>query len=159
MTQTVSILLVDDNTAIHESFKNIFSKKEKNVEFDNLNSLLFDSKIEKNHTSDETFRVDSAYQGMEGLHLVKKSVANKQKYSIVFMDIRMPPGMDGIETMKKIWEIDPDLPIVIISAYFDYSFEDISTMLNNSKRFLILKKPFDIVEIRQIVNAFTRKNN
>ena len=76
---------------------------------------------------------------------------------MVTVDVRMPPGWDGIETTQKLWEVDPDLQVVICSAYSDYSWDEIIAKLGNSDRLLFLKKPFDAMEILQLANALTEK--
>jgi diguanylate cyclase len=71
--------------------------------------------------------------------------------------VSMPPGWDGMKTIQKIWEVDPDIQIVICTAGADYSWEDTITTLNEIDNFLILKKPFDTVTVRQIACALTSK--
>lgn len=97
-----------------------------------------------------TYQIDSALQGEEGLELVKQSLAYNTPYATAFIDIRMPPGWDGIETAQKIWEVDPDLPIVLCTAHCDYSWDIIQTKLGRTDQLLILKKPFEPIELLQI---------
>jgi DNA-binding LytR/AlgR family response regulator len=76
---------------------------------------------------------------------------------MAFVDMRMPPGWDGIETTLRIWELDPRVQIVICTAYSDRSWEDILGRLGRSDRLLILKKPFDNIEVLQLASALTEK--
>jgi diguanylate cyclase (GGDEF)-like protein/PAS domain S-box-containing protein len=76
---------------------------------------------------------------------------------MAFVDMRMPPGWDGVETISKMWEADPDIQVVICTAYSDYSWEEIIKRLGNVDRLLILKKPFDTVEVCQLAYALTQK--
>src|SRR5690606_33298846 len=92
-----------------------------------------------------------------GLELVRQAMAEGRPYSLAFVDMRMPPGWDGIETIQHIWKEDPELQIVICSAYSDHSWSEISHRLGSSDRLLILKKPFDNVEIIQMAHAMSRK--
>ena len=71
------------------------------------------------------FHVDSACQGQEGLALVQQSIQSNQPYAVAFVDIRMPPGWDGVETTQKLWEVDPTLQVVICTAYSDYSWDEL----------------------------------
>ena len=74
------------------------------------------------------------------------------------MDVRdMPPGCDGVEATSKIWGIDPDLQVVICTAYSDCSWDEMLNTLGRSDRLVILKKPFDDVEVLQLANSLTRK--
>jgi CheY-like chemotaxis protein len=103
------------------------------------------------------FELTSAYQGQEGLDLAQKAVQAGLPYATAFVDVRMPPGFDGIETTARIWQIDPALEIVICTAYSDYSWDDLSSKLNHSDKFLILKKPFEIEEVLQLAITLTEK--
>ncbi len=76
---------------------------------------------------------------------------------MAFVDVRMPPGWDGIETTARIWEQDPDLQIVICTAYSDYSWSEMVAKLGRSDRLVILKKPFDTIEVLQLASALSEK--
>src|ERR1700726_3322418 len=77
--------------------------------------------------------------------------------ALAFVDVRMPPGWDGIETTCKIWEKYPDLQVVICTAYSDYSWEEMLKTLGSSDRMVILKKPFDNIEVLQLAISITEK--
>ncbi len=154
-TNLKKILVVDDNPAIHDDFRKIFNKKNIN-ELDQMEAELFDKKNEEVKKVTK-YIIDCAFQGQAALELVKKSVENAEPYSLAFIDARMPPGWDGIQTIKKIWEVDAHIQVVICTAFADYTWQEISDELQNSDNFLILKKPFDINEIRQLVAALTKK--
>jgi PAS domain S-box-containing protein len=103
------------------------------------------------------FDLDSAYQGQEGFALVKKALEEGRPHAMAFVDVRMPPGWDGVETTRRIWEIDPDLQVVICTAYSDYSWGEMFEKIGNRGGLLILKKPFDAVEVLQLAQALTEK--
>ncbi len=105
------------------------------------------------------FPVDSAYQGQEGLEMVKKAVAEGRPYAMAFVDVRMPPGWDGVETTIQLWKSAPDLQIVICTAYSDYSWDEMLARIGGSDQLVILKKPFDTIEVLQLANALTEKWN
>lgn len=149
------ILVIDDNAAIHEDFKKILCREEASSELIETEDALFGQKPPQ--TGLHAFEIDSAFQGREGLDLVKKSVHDHRPYALVFVDVRMPPGWDGIETAAKIREADPDLEIVICTAYSDYSWDDMVARLGISDRIVILKKPFDNVEVIQLAHALAEK--
>jgi len=62
----------------------------------------------------------------------------------------MPPGWDGVETIGHLWKVDPDLQIVICTAHSDYNWRDISKQLGMSDSFVVLKKPFDVIEVSHL---------
>jgi len=150
------ILLVDDNQAIHEDFKKILEIQNTDHHFNALESELFGKKDKESHSA-HSYVIDSAFQGEDALELVKKSVYDHNPYAVAFVDVRMPPGWDGIVTIKKLWEVDPNIQMVICTAYADYSWKQIVQELENSNNFLILKKPFDVIEIRQLAASLTLK--
>src|SRR5205823_618022 len=79
-------------------------------------------------------------------------------YAVAFVDVRMPPGWDGIETISRIWKEFPDLQIVICTAYSDYSWDEIAKSVGgNTDKMLVLKKPFDNVEVLQMAHALSKK--
>ncbi len=150
------ILVIDDNRAIHADFKKILcSATPGKIALDELESTFFGEA--KPSGQSISFQVDSAFQGQEGYKLVQQSIADGRPYAMLFMDVRMPPGWDGIETTARIWEIDPDLQTVICTAYADYSWDDMTAKLGISDRLVILKKPFDNVEVVQLAHALTEK--
>ena len=103
------------------------------------------------------FSVQSAYQGEEGLGIATAAFNEGKPFCIAFVDMRMPPGWDGIETIKRLWALDPDLQIVICSAYSDYTHSDIKNHLTHMGKLLILKKPFDPIEVAQMAIALSEK--
>ena len=104
-----------------------------------------------------TYQIDSATQGQEGLRMVEQAANEDRPYSLAFVDVRMPPGWDGIETVARIWEKFPELPVVICTAYSDYSWSEMISKLGHSDNLVILRKPFEAVEVLQLAHAFTRK--
>src|SRR5205823_3082481 len=104
-----------------------------------------------------SFDVDSAYQGREGLEKVRASIECATPYALAFVDMRMPPGWDGIETIRHIWSADPRLQIVICTAHSDYTWDEVVRKLGAEDRLLILKKPFDTIEVAQLASALTTK--
>ena len=146
------ILLIDDNRAIHEDFKKIFAG-ENDQGLDSSRADLFGSAESTPKT--DGFILDSAFQGQEGLQRVEQACAEGRPYAMAFVDMRMPPGWDGVETITRIWAVYPDLQVVICTAYSDYTLDDMIAKLGRTDRFVLLKKPFDNAEVLQLANALT----
>jgi diguanylate cyclase (GGDEF)-like protein/PAS domain S-box-containing protein len=104
-----------------------------------------------------SFDVSFADQGEDGARMAEAAVAEGRPFSVAFVDMRMPPGWDGVTTIKRLWKIDPDLQCVICTAYSDYSWEDILEQLGVNDRLLLLRKPFDPAEVGQLACALTEK--
>ena len=156
-TPSFRILVVDDNASIHEDFRKILMRsKAQNNDLQDMESLLFGSEAQK-APSLAVFEMDCVSQGKDALELVRQASAVGRPYALAFVDIRMPPGWDGIETISRLWKECPDLQVVLCTAYSDYSWGEIHRVLGESDSLLILKKPFDNVEVLQLAHALTRK--
>ena len=151
------ILIVDDNEAIHEDFRKILGVDPAEADFSAEEEAIFGTA--KTNSCTPGFTLDFASQGRDALALVTAATLAEIPYAMVFMDVRMPPGWDGIETTARLWEVDPNLQVVICTAYTDYSWEAMIARLGGSDRLLILKKPFDISEVFQLAHTLTTKWN
>ncbi len=151
------ILIVDDNAAIHSDFRKTLDSRQPatGAQLDDLEKALFgDATLPAARGS---FRLDSAFQGKEALAKVQQALQEDDPYALAFVDIRMPPGWDGVETLEHLWACAPELQAVICTAYSDYSWDDMARRLGQSDSLLILKKPFDTAEVLQVAHALTRK--
>jgi len=151
------ILVIDDNPSIHEDFRKILSPADAKLAagFDADEAALFGETV--NRSRSWGFQIDSAFQGEEGLEKVRAAAASGAPYTVAFVDVRMPPGWDGVETIARIWKEFPDLQMVVCTAYSDYSWDEISKTIGNTDQMLVLKKPFDNVEVLQMAHALSRK--
>jgi two-component system, NtrC family, sensor kinase len=140
--------------SIHEDFRKILADTPAARELDEVEAALFGQAAPRTCNG---FELDSAYQGLEGVAKVEASVRAGRPYAMAFVDMRMPPGLDGVETIERLWRIDPQLQIVICTAYSDHSWEEVLARLDVQDRLLVLKKPFDIIEISQLARTLTAK--
>ncbi len=150
------ILIVDDNRAIHDDFRKILLKPKADDDLQELEAAIFSNAAAASDMLSE-FRVDSAYQGREALTLVQQSIQDCRPYSVAFIDMRMPPGWNGLETIEHLWAVDPMLQMVICSAYSDNDWANVFERLGRSDKLLVLKKPFDVVEVVQCAHALAAK--
>lgn len=157
------ILIADDNKDIHDDIKYILETSSvSSDEYQEAKLLKKELFGEKDTDQGETvidikYCIDDAYQGNEAVEMVRMARESGDPYSLVFMDVRMPPGIDGIETIESIWEIDPDVGVVICTAYSDYTWDQIVTKLGQNDNLLFMRKPFDNVSLKQIALAMTTK--
>ena len=151
------ILVIDDNEAIHKDFQKIFSSKHDDFGLDELDAEFFGEPEKKADT--QNWELNCVSQGELGYELLKERVAENNTFDVAFVDMRMPPGWDGVETIEHLWKVDPDLQIVICTAFSDHSWQDITTRLKQTDQLLILKKPFDEIEVVQLANSLTQKRN
>ncbi len=151
------ILVIDDNPAIHEDFRKILAPGDSPA-LANLDRLILSAfGNAATAPTQESFELEFALQGACGVSRVAAAKEEGRPFAIAFVDIRMPPGWDGVETITRIWEKDPRIQIVICTAYSDYAWNDILRHLGVSDRWLILKKPFDTAEVLQLAHALCCK--
>lgn len=152
------ILVIDDCESIHQDFRKILMQEEESLQVvDEVNKRL----LGKTQTKKKLppFQIDSALQGEDGVKKVQQALLNNKPYAVAFVDIIMPPGEDGIQTIVKIWEKDPDIQTVICTAYSTYSWDDIMERFGDTDRLFVLKKPFDNLEIIQLACSLSNKWN
>lgn len=149
------ILLIDDTPSIHDDFRKILMPAvESNQVLDDMESALFGDTAK---AQAQVFDLHSAYGGEEGLQLLITAMAQQKPYALAFVDMRMPQGWDGAKTIEELWKVAPDLQVVVCTAYSDYSWEDLLDRLHGHDRLLILKKPFDNIEVQQMANTLSNK--
>lgn len=144
------ILVIDDNPAIHDDFRKVLrttgSGPASSV-LDEMESALFG---EAQKDQQPIYEIDTASQGEQGLAKVKAALAEGRPYSMIFVDMRMPPGWDGVQTLREIWKVAPTQQAAICTAYSDYTPEQIARELGVNRRMVIVRKPFDGAEVRQL---------
>jgi len=149
------ILVIDDNEAIHADFRKVLSARvDGHAALDLLELELLGETIAM---SAPHFELDSALQGEEGLAKVKSALAEGRPYAMAFVDMRMPPGWDGLKTIEQLWKSDPALQVVICSAHSDYEWSEVMSRLNHSDKLLVLRKPFEPIEVQQCSTALCQK--
>jgi CheY-like chemotaxis protein len=143
-TSLPRILVIDDNAAIHSDFRKILGNQPVDESrLDEIEKALFGAASAP--IARAAFRIDSAFQGQEALGMLQRALQEEDPYMLAFVDVRMPPGWDGIETISRLWALDPLLQVVICSAYSDHSWKDIIGRVGQSDGLLVLKKPFDTI--------------
>jgi diguanylate cyclase (GGDEF)-like protein len=155
------VLVIDDNPSIHEDLRKALASDETEDELDELKALMFGTPevAEGPPVADVALQVESAHQGEEGLKQVQEALFEQRPFALAFVDMRMPPGWDGLETIEQLWKADPDLHVVLCTAYSDHSWSEIHQRLGRTDQLMILKKPFDVAEARQMAHALVAKWN
>ncbi|MBX9736475.1 MAG: EAL domain-containing protein [Phycisphaerales bacterium] len=156
------ILVIDDTLSIHDDFRKILSVQggASAGALDAAEAALFggggasDAAAASNEPG---FDVDFASQGEEGVRMVRTAIEASRPYAVVFVDMRMPPGWDGLKTIEELWKIDSLIQTVICTAFSDHSWDDIRRRLGSSDRLLVVKKPFERIEILQLATAMSAK--
>jgi CheY-like chemotaxis protein len=144
------ILIIDDSEAIHIDFRRVLAPEKSKSQglLDSLEQEIFGTPPKT--PPEPEFDLVSALQGQEALGLVKQGLAEGRPYTLVFLDYQMPPGWNGVETLRQLRRVDPQLPVVFFSAYSDYSWEEITAEFGISPLLVELRKPFSSMEMRRL---------
>jgi two-component system, NtrC family, sensor kinase len=149
------ILVIDDNSAICDDFRKILQRNARASSLLAARAALFeDTPLDE---APEDFEVDCTDQGQTGLAMVQSALQGGYRYAVAFVDMVMPPGWDGLETIDHLWDADPELEIVICTAFADLLQDRFTQRLENSDKLLILRKPFDTIEVWQLASVLTQK--
>lgn len=149
--QAVRILSIDDTPEMHEVYQKILVSPE------GAARQIALARADANSSPIPTFTLDCASQGQQALEMVTQAQKEGRPYSVAFVDMRMPPGWDGVETIDQLWKVDPALETVICTAFIDFSADDILRRLRRTDQVLLLKKPFDELEVRLLAIALAEK--
>ena len=146
------LLVIDDSEAIHTDFRRILTDEplKSRGELDLMADALFGPEAAGSSVGKTVVEVDSAYQGEEGVARVREALAAGRPYALVFLDYRMPPGWNGAETLRHLRQVAPTLPVVLCSAYSDYSWAELQAEFGASWLLRQLHKPFNRQQVREL---------
>ncbi len=153
------ILVVDDDPEIHRDFLKILSPvrlRQGEPELDRIESLLFEEPIHPG-TAKLEYHIDTATRADAALERITEARESGQPYALVFTDVRIPPGIDGVQLVGKILQLAPETQIVVVSAFYDYTWEEMTGLFGWSDNLLILRKPVDPMTVKQVAMMLTRK--
>ena len=152
------VLIVDDQAEIHSDFQEILSKPDNQIASDDLADVFLPVDSENSKLT-PTFELTHASSGDEAYQIVKAAKEGDRPFAVAYIDIRMPPGMDGIETIRRIREFEKNLEIVIMTAYTDKPLHEIVRNMELLHKLLYIRKPVAREEIQQITLSLVEKWN
>jgi diguanylate cyclase (GGDEF)-like protein len=157
------ILIVDDEAGMHESYRQCFKGSgigaAQGAALDAMAAELFgDDEVATAPVGDlPEFETVHCMQGLDGVEAVAQAKASGNPFPVAFIDVRMPPGIDGKETAKRIRAIDPDINIVIVTGYSDFSPLEISRAAGPADKIFYIAKPFQVEEVVQTATALGKR--
>ena len=161
------LLIIDDETALHDAYRHALAVSGDMDSVDELQKMansLFAEPADDTAEADApprpvelAFECSFAGQGLEGIAMVEQSLADRQPYKVAFIDVRMPPGIDGKETARRIRALDPLINIVIVSAYSDHGVTEIARVAGPADKIFYISKPFTADEVRQMASALSQR--
>jgi len=153
----VRILIVDDEPAMHDSYRQCFAATCGSASA--LGAMAAEL-FEDDATSPEpalAFACDHHMQGLDAVAAVEASLESGERYAVAFIDVRMPPGIDGKETARRIRALDPDINLVIVTGYSDFSPIEISRAAGPADKIFYIAKPFQAEEVLQTATALAQR--
>jgi diguanylate cyclase (GGDEF)-like protein len=161
---TIRVLVVDDEPGVRDAYRQVLAESDVSQEvegFRELRSRLFKNAPgpprAKGRSHSTTFEPVFCDQAAAAVTAVKEALARNQPFAVVFLDMRMPPGPDGVWAAAQIRELDPAVEIVICTAYSDADPSDIGGLVPPEDKLSYLQKPFHPHEVRQMTIALGSK--
>ncbi|WP_448661659.1 EAL domain-containing protein [Sphingomonas sp. CJ20] len=162
------ILIVDDEPAMHESYRQCFAPTRTGGNETALSAMaaeLFGDDAEEDAAPDSAddsagaiqFDCTHKMQGLDAVAAVQDAIERGDRYAVAFIDVRMPPGIDGKETAKRIRALDPEINLVIVTGYSDFSPLDISRAAGPADKIFYIAKPFQAEEVVQTATALAQR--
>ena len=153
------ILIVDDEPGMHESYRQCFAGTGDghSATLDALTAELFGERTSVDNPDTITFEATHCMQGLQGVEAVAASLENDDRYAVAFLDVRMPPGIDGKETAKRIRALDPDINLVVVTGYSDFSPLEISREAGPIDKIFYIAKPFHVDEVVHTATALAKR--
>jgi diguanylate cyclase len=161
----IRVLIADDEAEVRDAYRQILSDADMSSEtavFHNLRERLFskhgpDQLAKAVSPSDTTFAPVFCEGAEAAVAAVRGAIAAEEPFAVAFLDMRMPPGPDGVWAAARIRELDPAIEIVVCTAYSDVDPRDIGGMVPPEEKLSYLQKPFHPHEIRQMTISLASK--
>ena len=151
------VLIVDDQHEIHEDFAEMLKPILARPSTHDLAAAFMGEEEEEGFPPE--FELLHASNGEEAYEIVRAGKESNRPVAVAYIDIRMPPGIDGIETIRRVRKIDRDIEIVIMTAYTDRTLPEIVHDMELLHKLLYIRKPFAHEEIQQITLSLVGKWN
>ncbi len=148
------VLVINDNVAAHQNFRKILARP---LDGETALAATQASFFREVPAGRAAFQIDSAYQGREALERVVRALAENKPYAMAFVDTHMLHGWDCLQTIERLWQVDPKLQFALCSPHSDPPWGTLARRLGGDDRLLILKKPLNNIEVRQTASVLTTK--
>jgi CheY-like chemotaxis protein len=154
----VHVLIVDDDRNIHEDYVRCLREtRHDSQRLFELRGELFGWRFGHSSADEVDYVLTHAYDGLEAIEHVRGSVERGEPFALAFVDMRMPPGLNGIETIASIWNLDAAIQIVLSTAYSDFTWVDVIEGVGRTDGLHLLRKPFHHSQVRQFAGVLAKK--
>ncbi len=152
------LLIIDDDPRLHDDYRRCLGPPTTQGEgLRARREALFGPEPSALGVTDVRFELVHALSGASGLTHLRESVAADDPFSVAFVDMRMPPGWNGVETIRELWSTDPDLQMVVCTAYSDFTWDAVIAGVGRSEGLHLLRKPFGGDQVRRFAEVLTKK--
>ena len=154
------VLIVDDEESIHEDYRRSLERRAGSQRFDELRSAVLGASSDPrphDDTPDVEFELVHATDGESAVESARCMKDRGERFAVAFVDMRMASGQDGIETARALREIDPEIPLVVCTAYSDYTWDTVLRGIGNRDGVHMLRKPFDPGHVRRYACVLAQK--
>lgn len=155
----IRVLIADDDEHILQAYREAFSDTESTQAMRALDELAAELFEPGDVTDDEPhFDVVACSQGDDAIDLAKQAANDGYPFDVVILDVRMPPGIDGVEAGCKIRELDPDVEIVFVTGFSDMPLEELQRRVPPPIKLHYFNKPLSFSRLAQDVASFVREH-
>ena len=153
----IRVLIADDDEHILDAYKEAFSVPDATCEVKALDALaaeLFDPKAVE--ADEPYFEVVACSQGDDAITLAQKAANDGDPFDVVILDVRMPPGIDGVEAGSQIRKLDPDVEIVFVTGFSDIPLEELQRRVPPPMKLHYFSKPLSFTQLAHDVATMVR---
>ncbi len=154
---SIRVLIADDDEHILECYREAFGESEATDYLQALNALdaeLFDTVVDTEAAP--VFEVVACSQGNDAIDLAEKAANDGHPFDVVILDVRMPPGIDGVEAGSKIRKMDPDVEIVFVSGFSDVPRDELERRVPPPMKLHYFNKPISFIQLAEDVAGMIR---
>jgi CheY-like chemotaxis protein len=155
----IRVLIADDDEHVLEAYREAFSEPESTQQmraFDALAAELFEPDTEQEE--EPQFDVVACSQGADAISIARRAARDGQPFDVVILDVRMPPGIDGVEAGSRIRQLDPDVEIVFVTGYSDVPLEELQRRVPPPMKLHYFSKPLSFTQLAQDVAHMVRSH-
>lgn len=156
---SIRVLIADDDEHILDCYREAFGKTESTncmKALDELEAELFE--LEASVSSEPEFEVVACSQGEEAISLAREAAQDGHPFDVVILDVRMPPGIDGVEAGSRIRKIDPDIEIVFVTGFSDIAREELERRVPPPMKLHYFNKPISFMRLAEDVADLIRSH-
>lgn len=155
----IRVLVADDDENVLECYRDAFSDDDSTSQLKALNDLaaeLFDP--EDDIEDQPKFDIVACNQGADAIRQATAAAEKGAPFDVIILDVRMPPGIDGVEAGSAIRELDPDVEIVFVTGFSDVPFEELQRRVPPPMRLHYFNKPLSFTQLAEDVVTMVREH-